>query len=88
MPEIAYTDYFKKRYAKLPPEIQKKIKKALGLLAANPRHPSLRPKPVEGAEGIFEARVDQFYRMTYERLDGDALLMRVVDTHDKAIKKP
>ena len=64
------------------------VKKALRLLAENPRHPSLQTKPVERAPGIYEARVDQRYRLTYERLAGDVLRMRVVGKHDTALKKP
>ncbi|MFU8773058.1 MAG: type II toxin-antitoxin system RelE family toxin [Anaerolineales bacterium] len=88
MPEIELTDAFIKFYENLPPEIKKKVKKALRLLAENPRHPSLQTKPVEGAPGIYEARVDQRYHLTYERLAGDVLRMRVVGKHDTALKKP
>ncbi len=88
MPEIDLTDTFLKGYAKLPDAIQKKVKKALRLLAENPRHPSLQTKPVEGAPGIYEARVNQGYRMTYERLSGDVLRIRVVGKHDEVLKKP
>lgn len=88
MPEIEITETFKKGYVNLPPKIQKRAEKALRLLAANPRHPSLRSKPVEGAPGIYEARVDQNYRMTYERLSGDVLRLRVIGKHDKTIKNP
>ena len=88
MPGIDLTETFKKGYANLPLKIQKKAEKALRLLATNPRHPSLRSKPVEGAKGIYEARVDQGYRMTYERLDGDVLRLRVIGKHDETIKKP
>jgi mRNA-degrading endonuclease RelE of RelBE toxin-antitoxin system len=86
MPEIVLTETFIKGYENLPPHIQKKAKKALRLLAANHRHPSLRSKPVEGAPGIYEARVDQNYRMTYERLSGDVLRLRVIGEHNKTIK--
>ena len=78
MPEIVLTETFKNGYANLPPKIQKKAEKALRLLAGNPRHPSLRSKPIEGAKGIYEARVDQNYRLTYERLPDDILQIRVV----------
>lgn len=88
MPEIELTESFQRWYINLPPKIQKKVDKALGFLAENPRHPSLRSKPIEGAPGIFEARVDQKYRMTYERLAGDVLQMRVVGKHNEALKKP
>jgi mRNA-degrading endonuclease RelE of RelBE toxin-antitoxin system len=88
MPKIEVTLRFKKAYRKLPPEIQKKIQKALRLLAENPRHPSLRTKPIQGTAGIYEARVDRSYRMTYERLPDDKVLMRVVGKHDETLKNP
>ena len=88
MPEIDLTDTFKTCYANLPNPIQKKTKKALRLLAENPRHPSLQTKPVEGAPGIYEARIDLGYRMTYERLPGDRLRLRVVGKQDEVLKNP
>jgi mRNA-degrading endonuclease RelE of RelBE toxin-antitoxin system len=88
MPEIELTESFHRWYARLPDKIKKKTEKALRLLAVNPRHPSLRSKPIEGAKGIYEARVDQNYRLTYERLAGDVLQIRVVGKHDEALKKP
>lgn len=88
MPEIELTDTFHKGYANLPPEIKKKTKKALRLLSENPRHPSLRSKPIRGAKGIFEARVDRNYRITYERLPGDIFRLRVIGKHDEALGNP
>jgi len=43
---------------------------------------------IQGAAGIYEARVDQDYRLTYEREAGDTLLLRVVGRHDEALKNP
>ncbi len=88
MPEIELTETFHSWYARLPDKIKKKIQKVLRLLAENPRHPSLRSKPIVGAKGLFEARVDQKYRLTYERLPNDVLQIRVVGKHDEALKKP
>lgn len=88
MPQIATTETFDRLFSRLPKDIQKKVLKAVRLLAQNRRHPSLRSKPVEGAPGIFEARVDVQYRMTYERLAGDILLLRVVASHDEALRNP
>ena len=88
MPEIELTETFHKGYANLPSEIKKKTKKALRLLAENPRHPSLRSKPIEGAKGIYEAWVDRKYRFTLERLPGDILRLRVVGKHDKTLSNP
>jgi len=88
MPETELTKTFRKFYGDLPGHIQKKVKKAIRLLSENPRHPSLRSKPIEGAPGIYEASVDIHYRMTYERLPGNVLRLRVVGKHDEALKNP
>ncbi len=88
MPELESTQRFKTAYSRLPPEIQAKVRKALRLLAANLRHPSLQSKPIRGAPGIYEARVDQNYRMTYERLPGDVVRMRAVGKHDETLGNP
>ena len=88
MPEVEWTEYFAKAFRKLSPEMKKKVKKKIKLLANNPAHPSLRSKPIKGAPGIFEASVDMKTRMTYERLPGDVLRLRVVGKHDDAINNP
>ncbi len=88
MPEIETTERFEEAYSKLPVEIRKKVIKALRLLAADPRHPSLQTRPIQGASGIYEARVDLNYRMTYARLANDVLQIRVVGRHDETLKKP
>jgi len=84
---IVITERFAVAYARLPSHVQKKVDKALRLLDADFRHPSLRTRPIEGTRGIYEARVDQKHRMTYER-EGDRLIMRTVGTHDETLTKP
>lgn len=88
MPKIEFTETFLKQFNALPKEVQKKVRKAIRLLAENPGHPSLRSKPIQGARGIFEASPDMHYRLTYERLPGDVLRLRVVGPHNEALKKP
>ena len=87
MPKIRFTRRFLKSFARLPAAVQDKVKKQLALLADNPRHPSLQTKPIQGATGLFEARVDIDYRLTYERDEDDTLVLRVVAKHDKTLKK-
>jgi len=77
-----------KSFARLPGPVQEKIKKQIELLAENPRHPSLQSKPIRGAPGIYEARVDIDYRLTYECDEEDSLVLRVVGKHDQALKQP
>ena len=88
MPKIKFTRRFMKSFAGLPVSVQEKIKKQIALLAENPRHPSLQTKPIQGAAGIYEARVDMDYRMTYERDADDTLVLRVVGKHDQALRNP
>jgi mRNA-degrading endonuclease RelE of RelBE toxin-antitoxin system len=88
MPKVKYSKRFSKAYLRLPLEIRVKIKKALELLGENPRHPSLQTKPIKGAKGFYEARVDVNYRMTYIRLPDDTVEMSNVDKHDEALKNP
>jgi mRNA interferase RelE/StbE len=88
MPTIKFTRRFWKSFARLPAEVQEKVKRQIALLAENPRHPSLQTKPIQGAPGVYEARVDRDYRMTYEREADDTLLLRVIGKHDAALKNP
>ena len=67
--------------------IQNKVDKALRLRDSNSRHPGLRSHPIEKAPGIFEAYVDDKYRMTFER-KGDIFIIRNVDNHDDCLKNP
>lgn len=88
MPGIEWSEFFEKCVSKLPPEIKNKLKKKIQLLANDPSHPSLRSKPVRGAPGIYEVSIDMNYRMTYERLPGDLLRLRVVGKHDETLRNP
>jgi mRNA interferase RelE/StbE len=88
VPDLETSERFEQDYELLPFDIRKKVAKAMRLLGENPRHPSLRTKPVQGVRGIYEARVDQAYRLTYQRLPDDVLLLRVVGKHDETLKNP
>ena len=88
MTEIELSESFRRWYAKLPVMVQKKVKKTLRLLAENYRHPSLQSKQLEGTKGIYEARVDQNYRLTYQRQPGDILRLRTVGRHDETLRNP
>ena len=88
MPRIRYHKRFEKAYTKLPATIRKKVDKALRLLANDPGHPSLRIKKIPGVRGIYEARIDRNYRLTYERFGDDVMRLRVVGKHDEALKNP
>lgn len=84
---IRYTNRFKYSYVRLPISIRKKVMKTITLLEADFRHPGLRSHQMKGYTNIYEACVDQKYRMTYER-QGDFMIMRNVDNHDECLKNP
>ncbi|MCJ7623957.1 MAG: hypothetical protein MUO76_10675 [Anaerolineaceae bacterium] len=84
---LILTERFKRAYKKLPKEVQGKVKKSLKQLDIDPRYPALHVHPIRGTDGIFEARVDRKYRLSFE-FSGDDLLLRNVDNHDECLKNP
>ncbi len=49
-------------FADLPPEVQQEAKRAYRLFRANPAHPGLRFKKLEGEDDIFSVRIGLAYR--------------------------
>ena len=78
---------FVRAYDRLPPEVQKRVDRALQLLDENWRHPGLRARRLSGHRDIFYACVDREHRITYERR-GDLLILRNVGRHDETLKNP
>jgi hypothetical protein len=58
---------------------------ALGRLAADPRHPSLRVKKLQGSFDVWEARASDELRITFELIDR-GLRLRNVGHHDATLK--
>lgn len=85
--EIKAYKKFKKLYLKLPIEIQRKTDKQIQLLVKDFEHPSLQCKKIQGKENIWEARVDQKYRMTFEIIN-KTVFLRVIANHDDALRNP
>ncbi|MBI3583105.1 MAG: hypothetical protein HY096_04040 [Nitrospinae bacterium] len=78
---------FERCYQDLPKSIQKKVDMQIKILANDFRHPSLHTKKIKGSEGIWEVRVDIFYRLTFEIIE-DTIFLRVVGNHDEVLKSP
>lgn len=83
---VALTETFRRCYRDLPQAVQEKVDRQIAMLAANPRHPSLAVKKIKGTQGIWEARVDRGYRMTFAMRD-DVVFLRRVGPHDRTLKK-
>ena len=60
--------------------------KQLGLLLSNPQHPSLSIKKMQDPRNIWEGRVTESYRFTFQ-IEEDTYILRKVGTHD-ILKKP
>jgi hypothetical protein len=84
---LELTGRFQRKYSRLPLFIQLKADKAIEFLEANFRHPGLRSHPVTSIPGIFEAYVDNKYRLTFERR-GDTFILRNIDNHDECLRHP
>ena len=79
--QVLRTERFKKDFKRLPSDIQERIGNALERFVDNPRHPSLHVKKMEGAPDIWELRVSDNYRITFQFVQEGALLRRV-GTHN------
>lgn len=60
---------------------------ALGRLAADPRHPSLRLKKLQGIAHVWEARASDELRITFEVIERGVRL-RNVGHHDATLRSP
>ena len=79
--QLFRTERFKKDFKRLPTEIQERAGKALELFVSNSRHPSLHVKKMEGAPDIWEMRVSDNYRITFQFVQ-EGVLLRRVGTHN------
>jgi len=79
--KLEFTKTFIKEYRKLPANIQKLTDKNLGLLISNSKHPSLHVKKMNDPRSIWEGRVTDSYRFTFQ-VKGDTCFLRRIGTHD------
>jgi mRNA-degrading endonuclease RelE of RelBE toxin-antitoxin system len=79
--KIEFTKTFIKEYRKLSAGIQKITYKNLALLLSNSKHPSLHVKKMNDPRNIWEGRVTDSYRFTFQ-IKGDTCLLRRIGTHD------
>ena len=65
------TASFRKAFAVLPEDVQKRAREAFALFSENPAHPSLHFKQVHTDQPIFSARITMDYRALARRADED-----------------
>jgi mRNA-degrading endonuclease RelE of RelBE toxin-antitoxin system len=86
--KLKRTERFKKSVLDLDQITREKLKRQLKLLVSDPRNPSLRIKKIKGTKSIFEARVNDLYRFTFEFGEESEIILRVVGPHNDTLKKP
>jgi len=86
--KLTRTERFKKNVLDLDERTREKLRKRLEILISNPRHPSLGVKKIKGTKSVFEAGVDDHYRLTFEYGEKNEIVLRVVGPHNSALKKP
>ena len=79
--KIEFTKTFIKDYRKLPVNIKKIMDKNLSLLISNAKHPSLHVKKMNDPRNVWEGRVTDSYRFTFQ-IKGDTCFLRRIGTHD------
>jgi len=78
---ILRTERLKKDFQRLPADIQARTAKTLELFLANRWHPSLHVKKMEGTPDIWELRVSDNYRITFQFVE-EGVLLRRIGTHN------
>jgi plasmid maintenance system killer protein len=79
---LLFTAHFNRAYGDAPGPIRRAFEKQSLLLLHNPRHPSLRAKKYNEAEGKWQARVNQDWRFFFRIID-DAYVMTDITRHPK-----
>ncbi|OGI57511.1 hypothetical protein A3B85_03000 [Candidatus Nomurabacteria bacterium RIFCSPHIGHO2_02_FULL_37_13] len=74
--KIIFSNSFKKDYKKLPVKIQKLLDEQLIMLLENSKYPSLRIKKMQGHKSIWEGRITQSYRFTFEKINNTYVIRR------------
>jgi mRNA-degrading endonuclease RelE of RelBE toxin-antitoxin system len=79
--QLVRTQRFKKDFTHLPSEVQERVGTTLERFLANPRHPSLHVKRMEGTPHVWELRVSDNYRITFQFMQ-EVVMLRRVGTHN------
>lgn len=72
-----YTPHFRKNFKSLAKEVKNKFKKQIKFLLKDIRHPSLRAKKYDEKRGIWQARVNRYYRFYFLIKDNSYILLEV-----------
>ena len=79
--KLWFTHSFIKDYQALPSKLQRAADKQLKLFLSNRRHSSLNIKKMQDPRDIWEGRITQGYRFTFQ-MKGEVCILRRLGTHD------
>ena len=82
MTEPAFSERFKRSLTEAPERVKKDFKKQLPLLLKNLQYPSLRAKKYDETRGIWQARVNDSWRM-YFVIEGNISFFVDIMAHPK-----
>lgn len=77
---VYFSDSFRRDFKDLSAEIKKIAEQKIQFFLNNPRHPSLHTKKIQGTRDIWEGRITQNYRFTFQVLQ-NVYRLRRVGTH-------
>lgn len=80
--KLTYTRRFQKHFKNLNGNTKKQIKSKLELLTANPYHPSLRTKRIQGTDNIFECSVNMDIRIIWYYENHEVIVLLDVGRHE------
>ena len=78
--KLVFTHSFIRDYQALPDNL-KAVDNKLKLFLGNQRHPSLKIKKMQDPRDIWEGRITQGYRFTFQ-MAGEVCILRRLGTHD------
>lgn len=79
--KVQRLEAFDRQYVKLPLDIRKKTDRILGYLMQDLRHPGIKARKMTHVGDIWEARVGDHHRITFQIVE-DTIVLRRVGTHD------
>jgi mRNA-degrading endonuclease RelE of RelBE toxin-antitoxin system len=65
-------------FGALPPRLKASVRKQLGLLQENLRHPSIQAKKYDEANDIWQGRVTRDYRFYFRIEEDDYAIIRII----------
>jgi mRNA-degrading endonuclease RelE of RelBE toxin-antitoxin system len=79
--KLFLTQSFIRDYQALPGHLQKTVDTQLKLFLDNRHHPSLKIKKMQDPRNIWEGRITEGYRFTFQ-VEGEVCILRRLGSHD------